>query len=136
MTADRPSTATLAIQYSAFAAVATALNILGQELSSRLYQGPYALAAAIAIGTAIGLWTKYQLDKKFIFRVQTNNLYHDAHLLILYAATGIVTTMIFWGTEFVFDAIWDTRVMRYLGAVLGLAAGYAIKYQLDKRYVF
>jgi len=26
--------------------------------------------------------------------------------------------------------------MRYAGAVLGLAAGYWLKYHLDKRYVF
>lgn len=101
-----------------------------------MYQGPYALATAIVIGTTIGLWTKYQLDKKFIFCITTKDLRHDAHLLILYSATGIVTTMIFWGTEFAFDAIWGSRTMRYTGAMLGLAAGYAIKYRLDKHYVF
>ena len=49
---------------------------------------------------------------------------------------GVVTTVIFWGFEFAFDAIWNSMEMRYTGGVIGLAIGYYVKYQLDKRYVF
>ena len=49
---------------------------------------------------------------------------------------GLVTTAIFWGFEFTFDAIYQTKEMRYVGGVIGLAIGYYVKYQLDKRFVF
>ena len=48
----------------------------------------------------------------------------------------MVTTLVFWGTEFAFHLAFQTDAMRYLGGVIGLVIGYAIKYQLDKRYVF
>ena len=32
--------------------------------------------------------------------------------------------------------IFETKEMRYLGGVIGLAIGYLTKYHLDKRYVF
>ena len=41
---------------------------------------------------------------------------------------GLATTVIFWGFE--------TKEMRYLGGIIGLAIGYLTKYHLDKRYVF
>ncbi|MEL6702576.1 MAG: GtrA family protein, partial [Pseudomonadota bacterium] len=46
------------------------------------------------------------------------------------------TTMIFWGTETAFWLIWDTDIMRELGAVIGLSIGYVVKYNLDRRFVF
>ena len=49
---------------------------------------------------------------------------------------GLVTTVIFWGFEFGFDHLFETREMRYLGGIIGLAIGYYAKYQLDKRFVF
>ena len=32
--------------------------------------------------------------------------------------------------------IWGTDLMREMGAILGLAVGYVVKYNLDRRYVF
>ena len=49
---------------------------------------------------------------------------------------GVVTTVIFWGVEFGFQAMIGTREMRYLGGVIGLAIGYLAKYRLDKRFVY
>jgi putative flippase GtrA len=49
---------------------------------------------------------------------------------------GVFTTLIFWGFEIAFDAVFASEVAKYWGAVLGLALGYTTKYQLDKRYVF
>ena len=34
------------------------------------------------------------------------------------------------------NADWKTDLMREVGAVLGLAVGYVIKYTLDRRFVF
>jgi hypothetical protein len=49
---------------------------------------------------------------------------------------GVVTTAVFWGFEFGFHHIFQTKEMRYLGGIIGLVGGYLIKYHLDKRYVF
>ena len=49
---------------------------------------------------------------------------------------GVVTTLIFWGTEYAFHLIYDTDLMRYVGGIVGLAVGFYVKYQLDKKYVF
>ena len=49
---------------------------------------------------------------------------------------GVVTTAIFWGMELTFNAIDSGNRSRFLGAVLGLAIGYFVKYHLDRRFVF
>ena len=54
----------------------------------------------------------------------------------LYTAMGIVTTLIFWGTETAFWLAWNTEAAREAGAVLGLTVGYVVKYNLDRRFVF
>ena len=79
---------------------------------------------------------KYQLDKKYIFRFCTRNATHDMHTFAIYSAMGIVSTFVFWSFEFGFQAIFETKEMRYAGGVIGLSIGYFIKYQMDKRFVF
>ena len=49
---------------------------------------------------------------------------------------GVITTLIFWGTEYAFYLIYETDLMRYIGGIVGLAIGFYVKYQLDKKYVF
>ena len=49
---------------------------------------------------------------------------------------GLATTAIFWSMETVFWIIWETNFMREVGAVIGLAIGYTIKFNLDRRFVF
>lgn len=123
--------------YALLAAVATAANIGAQDLLLRLYQGPWHVAASVVLGTGVGLVLKYVLDKRFIFRFRARNAAHDAQTFVLYVGAGVLTTALFWGTEWSFDRCFGgDRLMRYVGAVLGLAAGYWLKYHLDKRYVF
>jgi putative flippase GtrA len=126
----------VALKYTLFALVATAANILSQELSLGLYAGPSAVFVSVMVGTAVGLIVKYLLDKKYIFRFQTRSPGHDLKTFAGYTTMGLLTTGIFWGFEFGFDALFQTREMRYLGGIIGLAIGYYIKYQLDKRLVF
>jgi putative flippase GtrA len=57
----------IAIRYTAFALVATVVNLLTQELSLAVYQAAFALVVAMFAGTATGLITKYFLDKLYIF---------------------------------------------------------------------
>jgi positive regulator of sigma E activity len=126
----------LAIFYTFFAIVATASNIMAQEAINRVYTGKFDIAVAIAFGTLIGLVVKYMLDKRYIFRFHARDAVHDGQTFLLYTAMGLATTVIFWGFEFGFHYLFETKQMRYIGGMLGLAIGYLTKYYLDKRYVF
>lgn len=126
----------LAILYALFAAVSTGANIAAQESFLRIYSGKFQILASVMVGTLLGLVVKYVLDKRYIFRVQTTDSLRDGRLFSLYALTGIFTTALFWGFEFSFHFVFESKVMRYFGGVLGLALGYLIKYRLDKRFVF
>jgi len=128
--------ATLALRYAAFAAVATAVNLAAQHASLAVYRGTLGLLAAIGVGTVAGLATKYLLDKRWIFADAARGLGPHARRFGLYTATGVFTTLIFWGTELAFHAAFGTALMRDLGAVIGLAVGYVLKYRLDRRFVF
>ena len=61
---------------------------------------------------------------------------HGVKTFFLYGVMSGVTTLIFWGFEFGFDALFGTDAARYTGAVIGLAIGYAAKYFLDKNVTF
>jgi putative flippase GtrA len=87
-------------------------------------------------GTLAGLIVKYVLDKKFIFYHQVTDKKDDAKKFALYSLMGVFTTIIFWGTEITFDALYQSSYAKYIGAVLGLSIGYVIKYFLDKKFVF
>lgn len=126
----------LVFNYALFAVLSTVANIVSQDVSVNIYSGTYSVYLAMMVGTGIGLVVKYVLDKKFIFRFQVKNAAHDSRTFVLYTIMGVVTTVIFWGFELGFDQVFGSKEMRYLGAVLGLAIGYFIKYQLDKRFVF
>lgn len=127
---------TLALSYSFFALITTLINLGSQMLSIACYKGPYAIPVSIFVGTAIGLLMKYVLDKRYIFKAQTRNLAHDGYLFVLYTSMGLITTAIFWSVEYGFHLAFESDAMRYFGGALGLAMGYLLKYQLDKRFVF
>lgn len=122
--------------YTAFAIVATLCNILAQDICNYLYSGDFSILISIIMGTGFGLVVKYILDKKYIFQYKTETAGHNRHIFFLYTVMGILTTFIFWGFEFGFHYIFETKEMRYLGGILGLMIGYICKYYLDKRYVF
>jgi putative flippase GtrA len=126
----------LALWYSFFALIATAANIGSQDIAIRLYDGVYAVTLSVLGGTAVGLLVKYLLDKKYIFRFRVKGLAHDTRTFLLYTLMGVVTTGVFWGFEFGFHYVFQTKMLRYAGGVLGLALGYWMKYHLDKRFVF
>ncbi|HED36278.1 MAG TPA: GtrA family protein [Gammaproteobacteria bacterium] len=126
----------LLLLYSFFAIISTIANIASQDISIQLYSGAYSVVLSVFIGTGAGLVVKYLLDKKYIFKFKVDNLQHDSQTFILYTLMGLLTTVIFWGFEFSFDYIYQTKEMRYLGGVIGLAIGYWIKYHLDKKFVF
>jgi putative flippase GtrA len=126
----------IALLYTVFALLAMVANIGAQHVCVVLYHGVGALPFSIGVGTAAGLVIKYLLDKKYIFNFKAKNLQQDSKVFALYTIMGLLTTAIFWGTEWMFHVLFSTDLMRYVGAVLGLSVGYIIKYQLDKKYVF
>ncbi len=126
----------LLVLYVLFAIISTIANIASQEIAIRIYHDSYGVFISVVIGTGVGLVVKYLLDKKYIFKFKVESLKHDSHTFILYTIMGLATTVIFWGMEFGFDYYFQTKEMRYLGGVIGLAIGYWIKYHLDKKYVF
>lgn len=127
---------TLAFAYTAFAVVATVVNIGTQDLFLRVYRGPLSLIASVGLGTVAGLVVKYVLDKRYIFRFQADGAMHNSRTFILYSFMGVLTTLIFWSFEFGFHYLFASKELRYLGGVIGLAIGYVSKYHLDKQFVF
>lgn len=83
-----------------------------------------------------GLLIKFWLDKRYIFHFRARTLSHDGATFLLYAVTGIATTALFWSVEIACQLFFDSVALRYAGGAAGLALGYAIKYALDRRYVF
>jgi putative flippase GtrA len=126
----------LAITYAILALIATAANIGAQDLVIRNYSGAFDILTSVVVGTGMGLVVKYVLDKRYIFRFRARDAVHDGKTFALYSVMGLATTVIFWGFEFGFQHLFETKEMRYLGGIIGLAVGYLTKYHLDKRYVF
>lgn len=122
--------------YVAFAIVATVVNLFTQEITSTIFHYEYEIIVSMFTGTLTGLVVKYLLDKKFIFRFETKSQKQDITTFFFYSLMGVITTVLFWITEYTFDLWFETKTMRYVGAVIGLSIGYVTKYYLDKKYVF
>jgi putative flippase GtrA len=120
----------------AFALFSTSANIATQHLVVMIYTGPMEVMASLVFGTGAGLAIKYILDAKFIFRFRSHGAVHTGQTFGLYSMMGLATTAVFWASELAFQMTFRTEAMRYVGACIGLALGYALKYQLDKRFVF
>jgi putative flippase GtrA len=128
--------AQIALRYAAFAVIAILANLGAQRIVLALLDMQGELAAAIFVGTGVGLVVKYVLDKKWIFYDASSGVAAHGKQFSRYTAMGIVTTLIFWGFEAGFWYLWRSDIMRELGAVIGLTIGYVVKYELDRRFVF
>lgn len=127
---------TFVLRYAAFAVLATLANLGTQRLVLLPGDDSLRFAAAVFLGTLVGLVVKYVLDKRWIFQDMETGLKAHSRKFTLYTAMGVITTAIFWGTEATFWWVWGTDLMRELGAVLGLSVGYVIKFYLDRTFVF
>ena len=130
------SVARIAASYAVIAVIATGLNIAVQALWVALDGGAHAIPLSVLAGTAVGLPLKYVLEKRHVFGFQAQGLRHDGQLLLLYTFFGGFTTVLFWGTEWLFHVAFRSDAMRYVGAAIGLTLGYVLRYQLDRRFVF
>ncbi len=123
------------VRYVLFAVVATLANLITQEVVIRTT--PVApLTLSILMGTVAGFILKYVLDKKWVFDDDYGGHRQEFQKITLYGAFSVLTTLIFWGFEVAFWAVWRTDLAKYTGAVLGLAIGYAAKFALDRTFVF
>jgi putative flippase GtrA len=126
----------LIVRYAGFSVLATIGNLMTQRVVLSSAETGVHFAAAVGAGTIVGLVIKYLLDKRWIFYAADTGVKKNSRMFSLYAATGVITTGIFWGTETAFWLLWQTDMMRELGAILGLSVGYVVKYNLDRRFVF
>lgn len=122
------------LAYAGFAAVATLANLAAQTASLALYQGPYGLWLAMAAGTLAGIVPKYLLDKRWIFDDRSAGLPAHARRFTSYTLLSVATTPVFWATELAFSRLGGE--WHLVGAVLGLALGYWLKFHLDRRFTF
>lgn len=121
------------LRYIIFAIISIAINLLAQYFVLIFAD---VLYIAMLFGTFLGLITKYLLDKKFIFYYKSKNKIDDGKKFFMYSFFGIFTTLVFWGFEISFDAVFKSDLAKYVGALLGLVIGYILKYFLDKNFVF
>jgi len=126
----------VAIIYSGAALIAMAINLLTQRAVLLFLTNDAGLILAMVAGTATGFAVKYVLDRHFIFFHTTESLPVEMRILARYAVSAVFTTLMFWLSEYLFWVIWQTHLMRELGAIIGLVSGYVIKYNLDKHFVF
>jgi len=130
------STSQLIFRYAAFAVIATLANLGAQRLVLAWDSTAMGYAIAVICGTGIGLVVKFLLDRRWIFFEKNHELAQQSRQFTLYASTGILTTLLFWTSETLFWWIGGSDAARELGAIIGLAIGYVVKYRLDRRFVF
>ena len=123
------------VLYFFFAILSIALNLFLQYLVSWIAIGEGSFFFRISVGTLGGLLFKYTCDKTFVFKDKYDKKKLELKKFTLYSLFGIVTTVIFWGTEYLFSYVFGKN-FEYLGGFIGLSMGYYLKYCLDKKYVF
>ena len=131
----------IAVIYASFAVLATGVNLTTQWIVLKIvaplnFDAWIELIVALSWGTCTGLIIKYCLDKRYIFHDVSTGAKVHARKFPLYVATGGVTTAIFWSAEIIGALIDPEGGGLYIGGILGLMAGYVIKYRLDKALVF
>jgi putative flippase GtrA len=125
----------IVVLYLVFAAIAAVLNLATQGVLLAIYGGIFRLPAALFLGTGVGLVVKYVLDKYWIFVDRREGVAHHTRTFTLYTVMGLCTTAIFWGNELMFAHLFGES-WALVGGAIGLAAGYAVKYGLDREFVF
>lgn len=126
---------TVFVRYVAFAIAAGACNLVMQEVWIRLI-GATPIMLSVLFGTAVGFAVKYLLDRNWIFMDGYTDQAAEARKVAAYGLVSVLTTLLFWAVELAFLFASGSATAKYLGAVIGLALGNALKYRLDKQYVF
>lgn len=124
--------------YCLFAMIAIAANLACQFVVGLIDTSRFEFWTALMAGTAAGLVVKYLLDKQYIFEAHHINRATDiGRSFLRYAATGLLTTAIFWGLQLGFHHGFPQWTgAKYAGGGLGLVIGYIWKFRLDRQYAF
>lgn len=123
------------VRYYAFALASVAANLGTQHLT--YVASPIApVEVSMAAGTIVGFVLKYLMDKYYVFEARTETAAAEARRVFLYGLFSIGTTALFWSVEMAFWLAFRTDLWRYFGGLLGLLAGYTLKFWLDRRFVF
>lgn len=130
-----------ALKYFTFAIVCTILNLGTQFMilegfDQHRFERDTMVILAILCGTFAGLLSKFFLDKFYVFKDPAASHSMELRKFCLYSLMGVVTTLIFWFTEWCFYITWTNPTAKYIGGLLGLGLGYSLKYVLDQRFVF
>lgn len=136
------------IMYIIFAICSTVLNFLVQKLcevtfysinksffSLQIYKSiDIATLLKLATATIAAFIFKYLVDRFLVFKKEKYTTKQKEIAGIgLYTLFSVFTTFLFWGVQLSFKIYLNQE---YLGLVLGLGAGYTIKFFLDKHFVF
>ena len=114
------------VLYFLFALLASFINIIGQHIFLTFNKN---LFLAVIVGSGAGLVFKYVLDNNFVFDgKQPINI----KTFFIYAFVGACITPIIWIVEVIFLNIFRTVFIRDVGALLGIALAYYLKYEMDK----
>jgi drug/metabolite transporter (DMT)-like permease len=116
--------------YFLFALLASFVNLIGQHIFLTYNKN---LFLAVIVGSIAPLVFKYVLVSSFVFDGKKRI---NIKTFLIYAFFGACITPIIWIMEVIFLNIFGTVFMRDIGALLGIALAYFIKYEMDKRYVF
>lgn len=134
--------------YILFAVCSTVLNFFIQKIcemilyvfnntffSFQLYKNiDVATLLKLAVATAAAFVFKYSADRFFVFKKEKYiTAKKEITCIGLYTLFSIFTTFLFWAVQLLFKIYFQ---LEYLGLILGLAAGYTIKFFLDKNFVF
>ncbi len=135
--------------YLLFALFALMLNIITQKTVAILFYSfnndffttiiykniDITTISKILIATGVSFFFKYFLDKHIVFSVTAKNSSKTSNLttIALYGGFAILTTILAWVVQISFKIFLHQE---YLGLVIGLSAGYSIKFFLDKNHVF
>ncbi|MEE2924064.1 MAG: GtrA family protein [bacterium] len=130
-----------AFKYFTFAIICTIINLGTQFLilegiNQNKYDHDTMVLSAMFCGTFAGLLSKFFLDKFYVFMDPRENLNTELSKFFIYSSMGVITTAIFWLTEWCFYITWKNPAAKYIGGLLGLSLGYCLKYILDQRFVF
>lgn len=132
-----PSGPTLLARYVAFAVLASLVNLAVQRGVLAVWAvGALRYGAAMVAGVLASMAVRYPLDKIFIFADRSTGVAAHGRQVVLYGLMSVCSTAIFMAFETAFLLVGHTDAMRECGAVIGLAVSYAVKYNLDRRFVF
>ncbi|MBP7552193.1 MAG: GtrA family protein [Spirochaetes bacterium] len=96
----------------------------------------YGLVLKVLSATIVAFLFKFLIDKYFIFQNKKNGITKSISQLLVYGFFAIFTTLIFWGTVFIFKLFLEKIIWEIVGSIIGLSTGYTLKFFLDKKFVF